>query len=236
MTQSAIALTLGNINVRQQNGLFSLNDLHKAAGGELRHRPVEFLRLEQSQALLDELQKGGDSHLFLNTAKGRNGGTYACRELVIAYAAWISAAFHLKVIRVFLAATTPQAEPTQTRLDYDRISPAQAQDLKEIVAAIVQAGIQGYSETWSRLQRKFRVNSYLELPAQHYGDARAYLLAKLSTRPATTRPAAGKMLVSRQHLASIYTDLGKLRDRIDAMAMPAQDLPPAWMQQYEIKA
>ncbi len=236
MTQSAIALTLGNINVRQQNGLFSLNDLHKAAGGELRHRPVEFLRLEQSQALLNELQKGGDSHLFLNTAKGRNGGTYACRELVIAYAAWISAAFHLKVIRVFLAATTPQAEPTQTRLDYDRISPAQAQDLKEIVAAIVQAGIQGYAETWSRLQRKFRVNSYLELPTHHYGDARAYLLAKLSTRPATTRPAAGKMLVSRQHLASIYTDLGKLRDRIDAMAMPAQDLPPAWMQQYEIKA
>ena len=236
MTQSAIALTLGNINVRQQNGLFSLNDLHKAAGGELRHRPVEFLRLEQSQALLDELQKGGDSHLFLNTAKGRNGGTYACRELVIAYAAWISAAFHLKVIRVFLAATTPQAEPTQTRLDYDRISPAQAQDLKEIVAAIVQAGIQGYGETWSRLQRKFRVHSYLELPTHHYGDARAYLLAKLSTRPATTRPAAGKMLVSRQHLASIYTDLGKLRDRIDAMAMPAQDLPPAWMQQYEIKA
>ena len=132
-----------------------------------------------------------------------------------------------------LARTTRTANPA---IDYDRISPAQAQDLKEIVAAIVQAGVQTYAETWSRLQRKFRVNSYLELPAQHYGDARAYLLAKLSTRPATTRPAAGKMLVSRQHLASIYTDLGKLRDRIDAMAMPAQDLPPAWMQQYEIKA
>ena len=236
MTQSAIALTLGNINVRQQNGLFSLNDLHKAAGGELRHRPVEFLRLEQSQALLDELQKGGDSHLFLNTAKGRNGGTYACRELVIAYAAWISAAFHLKVIRVFLAATTPQAEPTQTRLDYDRISPAQAQDLKEIVAAIVQAGVQTYAETWSRLQRKFRVNSYFGEAPQHIRVRTGILQGQLSTRQATTRPAAGKMLVSRQHLASIYTDLGKLRDRIDAMAMPAQDLPPAWMQQYEIKA
>lgn len=234
MPQSTIALQLGNVAIRQNNGLFSLNDLHKAAGGELRHRPVEFLRLEQSQALLDELQKGGDSHLFLKTTKGRNGGTYACRELVIAYAAWISAAFHLKVIRVFLSATTPQASPTNPAIDYDRISPAQAQDLKEIVAAIVQAGIQGYAETWSRLQRKFRVHSYLQLPAQHYADARSYLLAKLSTRPAAKSPA-GKMLVSRQHLASIYTDLGKLRDRIDAMAMPAQDLPPAWMQQYEIK-
>ena len=135
-----------------------------------------------------------------------------------------------------LARTTRPANPANPAIDYDRISPAQAQDLKEIVAAIVQAGVQTYGETWSRLQRKFRVHSYLQLPANHYGDARAYLLAKLSTRPATTRPAAGKMLVSRQHLASIYTDLGKLRDRIDAMAMPAQDLPPAWMQQYEIKA
>ena len=232
MTQSAIALTLGNITIRQQNGLFSLNDLHKAAGGEAKHQPALFMRMEQTQALITEIGNSTDSQSF-KTKEGRNGGTYACRELVIAYAAWISAAFHLKVIRVFLAATTRPANPA---IDYDRISPAQAQDLKEIVAAIVQEGIQGYGETWSRLQRKFRVNSYLELPTQHYGDARAYLLAKLSTRPATPRPAAGKMLVSRQHLASIYTDLGKLRDRIDAMAMPAQDLPPAWMQQYEIKA
>ena len=232
MSQSTIALTLGNITIRQQNGLFSLNDLHKAAGGEAKHQPALFMRMEQTQALITEIGNSTDSQSF-KTKEGRNGGTYACRELVIAYAAWISAAFHLKVIRVFLAATTRPANPA---IDYDRISPAQAQDLKEIVAAIVQEGIQGYGETWSRLQRKFRVNSYLELPAQHYGDARAYLLAKLSTRPATTRPAAGKMLVSRQHLASIYTDLGKLRDRIDAMAMPAQDLPPAWMQQYEIKA
>ena len=234
MTQSNIALTLGNITIRQQNGLFSLNDLHKAAGGEEKHQPAFFIRREDTQALAAEICSADSQIKAFETVRGRGKaqGTYACRELVIAYAAWISAAFHLKVIRVFLSATAPQANPA---IDYDRISPAQAQDLKEIVAAIVQAGIQGYAETWSRLQKKFRVHSYLQLPAQHYGDARAYLLAKLSTRPATTRPAAGKMLVSRQHLASIYTDLGKLRDRIDAMAMPAQDLPPAWMQQYEIK-
>ena len=244
MSQSIQAFTLGEIAVRQLNGLFSLNDLHRAAGAARRHEPARFIRLDGTKALIAELgaypEMGTPSTNSQTPMRvindGENNGTYACRELVIAYAAWISAAFHLKVIRVFLAATTPQAEPTQSRLDYGRINPAQAQDLKEIVAAIVQAGVQTYAETWSRLQRKFRVNSYLELPAQHYGDARAYLLAKLSTRPATTRPAAGKMLVSRQHLASIYTDLGKLRDRIDAMAMPAQDLPPAWMQQYEIKA
>ena len=175
MTQSTIALTLGNITVRQQNGLFSLNDLHKAAGGEAKHQPALFMRMEQTQALITEIGNSTDSQSF-KTKEGRNGGTYACRELVIAYAAWISAAFHLKVIRVFLAATT---RPTNPAIDYDRISPAQAQDLKEIVAAIVQAGIQGYGETWARLQRKFKVNSYLELPATQHLEARAYLLAKL---------------------------------------------------------
>lgn len=179
MTQSTIALTLGNITVRQLNGLFSLNDLHTAAGSEPKHQPHEFLRIEQTKALVAELSNSGDSRNYLETKRGKFGGTYACRELVIAYAAWISAAFHLKVIRVFLAATTPQASPHNPALDYDRISPAQAQDLKEIVATIVQAGIQGYGETWSRLQRKFRVNSYLELPATRHLEARAYLLGKL---------------------------------------------------------
>ena len=126
MSQSTIALTLGKITVRQHNGLFSLNDLHKASGGEENFKPAFCLLNDQAKALIAEIAKGADLHLFLNTTKGRNGSTYACRELVIAYAAWISAAFHLKVIRVFLAVAAPQPEPIQTALDYDRISPAQA--------------------------------------------------------------------------------------------------------------
>ena len=34
MSQSIQAFALGEITIRQHNGLFSLNDLHKAAGGE----------------------------------------------------------------------------------------------------------------------------------------------------------------------------------------------------------
>ena len=226
----AITLAIGDITVRQHNGLFSLNDLHKAAGGEAKHQPALFMRMEQTQALIAEIGNSTDSQSF-KTKEGRNGGTYACRELVIAYAAWINAAFHLKVIRVFLDVTAPQPGPAQQHLDYTRISPAQAQDLKELVHAIVQAKVQGFSETWARLQRKFRVNSYLELPAAQFDEARAYLLAKLP--PARAVPP-GKMLVDRAKLAAIYIDLGKLQARIDAMGMPAQDTPPSWWQQQPI--
>ena len=232
----AITLAIGNITVRQHDGLFSLNDLHKASGGEENFKPAFFLRNDQTKALIAEIAKGADLHLFLKTTKGRNGSTYACRELVIAYAAWISAAFHLKVIRVFLAVAAPKPDQAQARLDYERISPAQAQHIKELVQAIVAAKIQGFAETWARLHKKFRVHSYLELPASRFEEVCDYLMRKFAQpdpAPARTVPP-GKMLVDRAKLAAIYIDLGKLQARIDAMGMPAQDTPPQWWPQQSI--
>lgn len=186
----AIALNLGDITVRQHNGLFSLNDLHKASGGNPNQRPGEFIRNQQTKELVEEISNAGIP--AFESRKGSNGGTYACRELVIAYAAWISAAFHLKVIRVFLAAVQPQ-RPHNPALDYDRISPAQAQDLKELVHAIAESKVQGFGETWARLHKKFRVNSYLELPATRFDEARDYLLGKLPETPAPALPDAKRL-------------------------------------------
>lgn len=80
--------------------------------------------------------------------------------------------------------------PHNPAIDYDRISPAQAQDLKELVHAIADSKVQGFGETWARLHRKFRVNSYLELPATRFAEARDYLLAKLPEPPAAPIDAA----------------------------------------------
>ena len=79
----------------------------------------------------------------------------------------------------------PNQRPHNPAIDYDRISPAQAQDLKELVHSVVDAKVQGFAETWARLHRKFRVNSYLELPAARFDEARDYLLGKL---PDTAKP------------------------------------------------
>jgi len=102
-------LTIGSVPIRQHNGLYSLNDLHKASGGEAKNRPSLFLVNEQAKALITEILNAGNP--AFETARGKYGGTYACRELIIAYAAWISAAFQLKVIRVFLDTVAVPALP-----------------------------------------------------------------------------------------------------------------------------
>ena len=110
------ALIIGTTSVRQVGDLYSLNDLHKAADNEDKHQPAFFMRREETQALVGEISKSADSQNYepVKSVRGKYGGTYACKELVIAYAAWISAAFHLKVIRVFLEATALVRPAQQT--------------------------------------------------------------------------------------------------------------------------
>ncbi len=99
-----------------QHGRFCLNDLHRASGGEDRHRPAEFLRIGPTQELIEELQKDpryGQDHIAPVEAirGGPRQGTYVVREIVYAYAMWISPAFHLKVIRAFDAMATGHTLP-----------------------------------------------------------------------------------------------------------------------------
>lgn len=88
-------------------GRYSLNDLHRAAGGEQKNRPKYWLSNKQTCELIEQLfTEGGIPPLEQNQPVsvingGNNQGTYVCKELVYAYAMWISPSFHLKVIRTF---------------------------------------------------------------------------------------------------------------------------------------
>ncbi len=88
-------------SIRTFENLYALNDLHIASGGKDKHRPNQFIRLDTTKALIAEIEK--DNQHALKIIRGTNGGTYACEELVIAYAMWISPQFHLVVLRAFLA-------------------------------------------------------------------------------------------------------------------------------------
>jgi len=110
-------LVIDGVSVRQYSEThFCLNDLQKAAvSADAEKRSprsmevYEFMRRPETLALVELLEKEttGNSRIIpVITIAGRNGGTFVCKELVYAYAMWISAAFHLKVIRTFDAVST----------------------------------------------------------------------------------------------------------------------------------
>lgn len=94
-------IQISNVTIRQnENHLYNLNDLHKAAGDKPEHQPNRWLRNKQTQELITEIEAQGG--VAVTTSQGgKNRGTFVCKELVYAYATWISAKFFLLVIRTF---------------------------------------------------------------------------------------------------------------------------------------
>ncbi|SLM63516.1 MULTISPECIES: KilA-N domain-containing protein [Dickeya] len=106
-------IVIANIAIRRDtDGRYNLNDLHRASGGEKRHAPSYWLANKQTIALIAELET---TEIPVVRLEGRNGGTFVCRELVYAYAMWISASFNLRVIRTFDAAANPNPTAENVR-------------------------------------------------------------------------------------------------------------------------
>lgn len=102
-------VTIMDISVRILDGLYSLNDLHRASGGNPNHKPANFMRVETTKGLIAEIDRcsylsNGIKSTAYRTVQGgnsQNKGTWVCKELVYSYAMWISAKFHIAVIRTF---------------------------------------------------------------------------------------------------------------------------------------
>lgn len=99
---------LGTTIRQDAEGRFCLNDCHKASGGENKNRPSIWADNSQTKALIAEIQTEAGIPALASIKGGNASGTYAVKELVYAYAMWISPAFHLTVIRAFDALVTGQ--------------------------------------------------------------------------------------------------------------------------------
>ena len=115
--------TQADFVIHEVNGLYSLNDLHKASGGNSKHQPSNFLRNQETQALIHAIEQDG-LIAYHAIQGGKVQGTYVCRELVYRYAMWISAKFSLMVIRAFDRMTKGEsipclAKPTNTITSQD---------------------------------------------------------------------------------------------------------------------
>lgn len=127
MSNNSQLLVISDTLIHQDaDGRYCINDFHKAAGNEQRHQPSNWLRLDQTKALIEEINRSSEMMNDSSEVRsdfsemraaieirngGNNRGTYVVKELVYSYAMWISPAFNLKVIRAYDAMATGANHP-----------------------------------------------------------------------------------------------------------------------------
>ena len=169
--------------IRPYENLFSLNDLHVSSGGNLNHKPSNFIRLDTTKDLIAEIEK--ETPNALKVIRGTQGGTYACEELVLSYAMWISPKFHLIVLRAFLAMHRKQ--PQQLALPEPE---------KKFTFEFTEYELQELAWLWFAFKRGIGTFQHIEkafnvlgsnMSGQIYGQAYEYLSVLRSTNQILNR-------------------------------------------------
>lgn len=92
-----------NIQIRiDKEGRYCLNDIHSAAissGVTKDIRPNEWLSLKNTQRKAEILNRENGCNYAIASKAGRYGGTYACKELAIAFTLWIDETVFLKIVK-----------------------------------------------------------------------------------------------------------------------------------------
>ena len=181
-------LTILNNSIRQLDNLYSLTDLHRASGGEQKHKPVLFLSNQQTKELISEIEIEGKVGIPTSVVKtvrgGKNPSTYACEELMLAYAMWISPKFHLIVLRAFL-----NLHKKSTALLPNTITPEQQQAIQSAVQQAHHRTGLHWQEIYRKLKSAFKVAKYDQIPQSQFGNAMAFIM---NLQPIALPPAEEK--------------------------------------------
>ena len=171
-------LTILNNSIRQLDNLYSLTDLHRASGGEQKHKPVLFLSNQQTKELILEIERESEVGIPTSAVKTVRGGsdiskqgTYACEELVLSYAMWISPKFHLVVLRAFL-----NLHKKSTALLPNTITPEQQQAIQSAVQQAHHRTGLHWQEIYRQLKSAFKVAKYDQIPQSQFGNAMAFIM------------------------------------------------------------
>lgn len=184
-------LTILNTSIRTLDGLYSLNDFHIASGNDPKHRPSLFVRNEQTKELVKEIENERSTKTIFALKTIRGGaditkqGTWACEELVLSYAMWISPKFHLVVLRAFLAMHRGEAKPQQLALPEPKFN-----------FEFTEYELQQLAWLWFAFKRGIGTFQYIEkafnalgsnMSGQIYGQAYEYLSVLRSTNQILNR-------------------------------------------------
>jgi len=128
-------LIITDVAIRQDSqNRYCLNDLHKASGNKPKDKPANWLRHQQTIDLIGflESEKSTVENRVIFVKQGV--GTFAVKELVYAYAMWISPVFNLQVIRAYDALFTGQV-PEHIVKAYDELVANKIPEYLKVITA-----------------------------------------------------------------------------------------------------
>lgn len=167
-------ITILDSTVKAINGLFCLNDLHKASGNDKKHQPSFFMRNQEVTDLIEEIKVSDNLKTEQVTQRINGGdmrGTYACKELVYRYAMWISPKFALLVIRTFDKLVTGELKVQPTGL-------STVADRKPLGAAVntfcAKTGA-FYPDVWKMVHQRFDLEGVHEMTVEQVPQAIDYV-------------------------------------------------------------
>lgn len=182
ITVYAPQITILDHAINMIDGLYSLNDMHKASGNEKKHQPAFFMRNKETKELVEELKseyfRSANMQIKepIRAVKGVQGngvpqGTYVCKEIIYRYAMWISPKFALLVIRTFDKLVTGELKVQPT--GYSTVT-----DRKPLVAAVNDfCGKTGafYADVWKMMHQRFGLEGVHEMTVEQVPQAIDYV-------------------------------------------------------------
>lgn len=173
LTVYAPQITILDHVVKMVDNLYSLNDVHKASGGDKKHQPSFFMRNQETKDLIKEIESV-DKTLAVRRVQGGNDkskqGTYVCKEIVYRYAMWISPKFALLVIRTFDKLVTGELKVQSNQLTAEQTLP-----LRNAVNKLVgRSGIM-YPEGYKIVHQQFGVKHIKDLTLEQLSQAVEYV-------------------------------------------------------------
>lgn len=174
LTAYAPQITILDNVVNVIDGLYSLNDIHRAGGNDKKHQPSFFMRNQEVADLIEEIKCSANlqnKQVFIKLVSGKNRGTYVCKELVYRYAMWISPKFALLVIRTFDKLVTGELKVQTTQL-------STTTDRKYLTKAVnfycaKTGSIQ--SEIWKMVHQRFNLENVSQMTVEQVPQAVEYV-------------------------------------------------------------
>ncbi|MGA6102082.1 KilA-N domain-containing protein [Psychrobacter pocilloporae] len=174
LTVYAPQITILDQAINMIDGLYSLNDMHRASGSDKKHQPAFFMRNQETKDLIKEVEVT-DNIKAVKRVQGGNDkskqGTYVCKDLVYRYAMWISPKFALLVIRTFDKLVTGELRGQPTQL-------STAADRKPLVEAVnMYCAKTGaiYSDVWKLVHQRFNIERVHEMTLEQVPQAVEYV-------------------------------------------------------------